>query len=554
MKKIIVLLVLFTQSISLTTVYAQKGEMAYPKIQSDKNLVSLEVCQMLLRETPITSSDNQDKLLNKDLQNQFEANQVRMTAINERYQILNQEIFSIQEGPTNSLNEANLALEEVIETIYQNLSIEQEDFVSLSAQEQLALISQDPSVLEWQAYIEELNQILDQYISEQAELEAEYQQLLYDNENLSDQIQSSKETLAQLNQCQLYPYSPNANLINEENLQLDDSNLASLIVSIDKYLQKIVPKAYSKITFQQIYDLFSKMMTMEELKLKLADEEVTILDDLAFSSFQYAKELSLFDIELIAYQALSDYYTNDSNEVYHAAYSNLLNLKESQLHYFHLINSELFENMKHYLANYLNQHHLFSDKNIQQIKTLHDRYQIKLVLFNENNQTWSPNLGADSGYLLEYQAKDLLQSQTPKNETVNYVKEEENNDQQVEEEKSSLNEKGLLKGDRKLNASEINKQDNLDFLKDKLAKKNRAKKVSNLAKPSGQNEKIENTYEGSDNPPHLLPTTGEQNFYLNIAWFLLIVGLISLLINRHFKQLQHKKRLQDHLFNKEDLF
>ncbi|MGF3066195.1 LPXTG cell wall anchor domain-containing protein [Facklamia sp. P12950] len=554
MKRIIVVLMLFTQSFSLPNVHAQKGEMTYLKSQTDKNMVSLEACQILLRETPLTSSNSQEIISDKELQNQFEANQVRMTAINERYQILNQEIISIQEGPSNSLNEANLALEEVIETLYQNLSIEQQDFVSLSAQEQLALISQDETVIEWQAYIEELNQILDQYISEQAELEAEYQQLLYDNETLGDQIQSSKETMAQLSQCQLYPYSTTAYLINQENMQLDASDLATLIVSIDNYLQKIVPKAYAKVTFQQIYDLFNKKMTVEELNNKLTDKEVIVLDDFTFTSYQYAKELSLFDIEVMAYQALNNYYINNKAEVYHAVYSNLLNLKESQLHYFYLINSELFENLKHYLANYLNQHQLISDENIQQIKTLHDRYQMKLVLYNENNQTWSANLGADSGYLLEYQAKDLLQTQTPNNESTDMAKEDVKHDQPVDQVKKNLNDRGLLKLEDKQIANETDKQDNLAFLKDKLANKTKGKKASNLAKPSDKDKNIKDKTQSNDKKSQLLPTTGEQKFYLNIAWSLLIIGLIALLINRYFKQLQHKKRIQDHLFNEEDLF
>ncbi|MGX7108440.1 hypothetical protein [Facklamia miroungae] len=563
MKNLMIILSVIFQIIETPVINAQKGELAYTNIPSDQNFVSLEACQILLRETPMEDSINES---NSDLQRQFEANQVRMTAINERYQILTKEILAIQEGPSNSLSEANLALEEVIESLYQSFSIQQEDFISLSAEQQLALISQDQTVIEWQAYIEELNQIIDQYVREQADLEAEYQQLLYDNETLSEQLQTSKETIAQRNQCQLYPYSASAFPIDHDNLQLNTSDLPSLIVSIDDYFKNIVPKAYSKVTFQQIFDLFSQELTLEELNRKLAEKHVVHLDDSNFELYQYAKELSLFDIETLASQSLRDYYASNNQELYHAAFTNLLNLKESQMQYFYIINTELFENIKLLLADFLNSNGLISEEIIEQIKTLHDRYQMKLVLYNENTQTWSANLGAHSGYLDEYSAKTLIQTHPqaePQPDPLNDSSDHNDSSDQKDNFTTPLKKetkdpgKGLLTPNNKKLGAGKDQKDNLAYLKDKLASKPNAKKVNNIAKPTDQEKnKVEDKVnkEGSLAKSKLLPTTGEQKFYLYLAWIMLMIGLIALIINRCLKQHRKKQYIQKNFSRQEERY
>lgn len=539
LKSIKTLLVILTSAqLSIGSIAAQKR----PNDLTDKDPVSRDSCIILLRDKPTDWPDATQEITEEtqDLQAQFEANQIRMTAINERYQIINQEIELLESGQANSLDEANLVLDEVVETLYQEYAIAEPEFVSLSADEQLAIIAQDPVVIEWQDYIDELHNIIDTYVTEQVDLEAEYQQLNYDNETLAEMIEDSKLSRTQRNQCLLYPYSPEVSNFDPDFFQFNQTSLAAYLVSVSDYLKQLVPTAYSKVTFQQIYDLFNRDIGLSALQSLLEEKEVLELTDETFHAYQYAKDLSLFEIEGIASQALVDYYQHDNPEIFRSAYLNLLNLKESQLQYFYTINEEALNALKDHVAAFLNQNGMTSEAAIQQIKTLHQRFQMKLVLFDPDNNTWQANPNVSSGYLNDFSDKRLMQT---KDEDVDLPTEEQIKGRRLQP-------KGLLKTPDFVDDSEVDKskpipsKDNINYLKDRLATRKEPKKANQLAKPKAEldkNKKETTSENKKDKKPNwTLPSTGEQRFYLLISAGILVIG-ISLLAWNYWRKNKARK-------------
>ncbi|MBG9985357.1 hypothetical protein HZY91_00445 [Facklamia sp. DSM 111018] len=518
--------------------------------QINNQPVDLGACQILLREDSNSGASNEDVDL-AAAREQLTANQTRMAAINERYQVINDEIAQLETGESNSLEEAEKALEAVIETVYQDYLVNETDFASLNAEEQLALVSQNLDIVEWQNYIDSLIEIINSYISEKADLELEYEQLAYDNDNLSQTLDASKVSEAQLNQCQLYPYS--SKIIPKDQLMINQqsSTLSEYLLEIDHYLQELIPLAYRKVTFDDIYNLFNRQITREEIADLLQGKEQVVIDEEAFQIYQYAKELSLFDIEIVATMALDDYYRNSSIEVYKTSYNNMLNLKEGQLAYFYQLNVETLDYMKEQLAEYLNSHALFSDEVIREMQAFHQRYQLKLVLYDDQSQTWMPYLGGQSGYLDDFSSRELLH--TPRN---NDSTEETTNEGRIELDEHIINEDESNKiQDSSLSSTpEHYGDDHLAYLKDKLDNKSKINKHTNgkdIAKPLKKEKKYQKEDE-VDKPKGKsklsLPTTGEQRFYLLLSGIFLLAGLILLAINRYIKY----RKIKELQANEED--
>ena len=505
--------------------YAQEG------IDYDQ-LVSREACQILLKgEGQLKETDPSAN----QAQNQYDKNQVRMTAINERYQVINQEIAQLESGSVNSLAEAKAAISEIVDTLYEEYSLVDKQFDQLDSDQQWAILSQDERLSEWLTYQSKIEGLIQDYVLERNELEGEYRTLSYDNETLAASLDQDQSAQAQLNQCQLYPYS--VKRMAPEHLMLNPSSasLSDYLLDVDQYLGQLVPKAYSKLSYQAIFDIYNKKTSLEEIKQFLADKSLKKLDEDAFAAYQYARELSLFDIQVIAALALQDYYQTNNKQVYHASYSNLLNLKERQLAYFYSLNEEVFEKLKQGLANYLNQKGFTNEQTIQQIRNLHQRYQIKLVLFDPNQGQWKANPAKESGYFTEFANQTLWQ--TPQ------VDSKGNPIQTSTNPSADL---PLLTSDKSLEPStpSVNK-DKLAHLKDKLDRASEGSsqaKSQSLAKPPSLNLKkkeADATTQEAKKPKSLedsLPSTGEQRFYFYLSLIVLLLGIAVLIYNRYLKR------------------
>src|SRR5699024_11380971 len=92
------------------------------------------------------------------------------------------------------------------------------------------------------------------------------------------------------------------------------TSLNDYLVQIDTYLEKIVAKAYRKVAFEDIYRLYSEQLDQQALENALADKPNIVLDNLAYETYSYAKELSLIDIETLAQYAQRAFIKNNNKD------------------------------------------------------------------------------------------------------------------------------------------------------------------------------------------------------------------------------------------------
>lgn len=512
--------------------------------------VSQEACILLLTTGNTEAETN-------TVSDQILSNEDRMTALQERYQVINEEIARLESGNENSLASAQANLDLVIEEVYQAYTKDQSDFASLSAEQQLALVSQDSQVIEWQSYIDSLHGILQDYLVERSQIEQEYQTLSYDNDNLSETIDRQSQSQAQVNQCQLYPYSAKVLPLDQLMVNHQANSLSEYLLSVDRYLQILVPTAYRKVRFEDIYQIYNKTLSVDQLKTLLQGKESIQLDQTAFDQYQYAKEMSLFDIELLAGQAQLSYYQTGKETLYHEAYENIINLKEAQLNYFYSLNSVAFQELKVGLADYLNRNLYTDDASIEAVKSIHDRYQLKLVVFDDQNQVWSIVEGNQSFFSQTYLEKKFKLSESVE-ETENSTQSDfgansprDKREDQENEFKANTSEFLLSQWEESHNQTPMTDEshDKLDYLKDKLAKNKTTSDHSSpgkLAKPAGKETKKNNTEvpkASKASPKAGLPSTGEQNRYFWYSLILFLIGLSLIIYNRYKKYKKAKKWL-----------
>lgn len=526
--------------------------------------VDQEACRILLTNT---SSTVENQTAN-EASGQEETNQLQMEEINQRFTEINQEITFIESESPDSLHQANLTLEEVVEKLYQEYTMADESFSQLSADEQVTLISHEPVVLEWQAYIESLNHRVNELVNERVTLENDYQELLYQSQQLESERTVDDSSLAQLNQCELYAYSapvmnPDQILINQET-----GSLSQYLVKIDQYLQKLVPLAYQKVSFEDIYHLYNRQLTEEQIALILNGKENMVVDSQALDYYSYAKELSLFDVELMAAMAADQLNRQSNPNDYQASYESLLSLKEKQLNYFYDLNTAAFEKIKSDLAAYLNHHYHVDDDAVHQMQSLHQRYQMKLVLYDPVSISWSPVAGAQSAYIENFIDLDLapIDSNNTDNEREESSEEEhlednlevssieEITDELLVPESNSYLMPPVIEDESIINSHSeetLESVDNLAYLKEKLAQKNPGGTQLNtddLTQPSESNLRVDLKDEtknadkedtGKDKAK--LPSTGEQRFYMWLALGLMFIGLALLAFNRYLKYRQRQQ-------------
>lgn len=543
-------LVLSSTMLSLTVMASSAPEPYQVTMNLIQEPVSQEACILLLTTGNTEAETN-------TVSDQILSNEDRMTALQERYQVINEEIARLESGNENSIATAQANLDQVIEEVYQTYTRDQADFASLSAEEQLALVSQDSQVIEWQSYIDSLNSILQEYIVERSQIEQEYQTLSYDNDNLSETVDRQSQSQAQVNQCQLYPYSAKVLPLDQLMMNHQATSLSEYLLSVDRYLQILVPTAYRKVRFEDIYQIFDKALSMDQIKSLLQGKESIQLDQTAFDHYQYAKELSLFDIELLAGQAQLSYYQTGKETLYHEAYKNLINLKEAQFNYFYSLNATAFQELKVGLADYLNRNLFTDDASVEAVKSIHDRYQLKLVVFDDQNQTWTIVEGNQSFFSQTYMEKSFKLSEVAEGASDSSLSDigalypGDRREDQAGESTPNTSEFLLSQWDESRNQTPMTDEshDKLDYLKDKLAKNKTSSDHSSpgkLAKPTGKEAKKNNTEvpkASKASPKAGLPSTGEQNRYFWYSLILFLIGLSLIIYNRYKKYKKAKKWL-----------
>lgn len=533
-------------------VITAQGDVVSPFIVTqsiNQEVIDRDQCYSLIRThtTAADTSSEESQVILADI----DLLQANMEATNLNYQILNEEIALLENGEVDSLIFANLQLESVIELIYFDYFENDPEFQLLADEEQLKQISQHDVVIEWQTYINQLQQLINEKVVARDEQETIYYQLVYELENQSRLLEEEKWNQSQLNQCLLYPYSTPYQSVDSLLLNSQVEHLDNFLLEVDSVLQKIVPNAFRKIAYYDVYRFFTLPTNDETQTIEmLNNKEATFVDESGLEKYSYAKELNLYDLEVLGNYAKSAYLKQPNIDTLTERYLEALNLKEAQFAYFYSINREVFIELASQLANYLNVHQLTDSSSLEKIQTLHNRYQIKLIFLDEASLTWSSNDTGGSGYYSLYQPLSLTEAQAVDSKTGNPIESGEEPISDISSEVSlelpSESKSSLpfdLPSPDETSSIPIN-SDGLDFLKDKLTNgqnTNSNVKPSDLPKPSDLSKNSSLTKPKATSSKLSLPNTGETAIWTLVGSILLIVGLILLLVNQIIKRKRREK-------------
>lgn len=469
--------------------------------------VSREDCLALIQQEEEVSEGKEE------IQKQLDAYHLELSELEGQYQEINDALYQVK----SELDQTSLELDKVVEIFLERLS-EDESFIGLNEEEQIDYLNQQEEIKAWKSMIESQTEEFNQLVAQQQEIKLNVEKLVHQIDLLSPKLETDQSHAKQLNQCLLYPYSVPKLDSSLVILDQDTLPLENYLAHLDQYLTKLVPYAYQKVKYKEIYEAFTQHLQGVELENALYGKENTQIDDYSLNFYSYAKEFSLLDLEIMANRAQYDYLLTEDEAQYRMGYEKILNLKESQWKYFYSINESTWQVIKTALAEYLNQHDLKSEEVIDQVRQLHEIYQMKLVLFDESNRSWMPYLEDESGYYTPYQMKDVE----------HYL------DKNLVEESEELI--------TSVNSISEGQDEKLKRLKDQLTEReNKRIEDKALAKPSfNQGEKKEK----NKSKAVKLPSTGEQAMASMIAIFLLALGL-SLLVYSKKKKMQYKKQLED---------
>ena len=488
----------------------------YVLTQTVNNIpVERNVCTELIRDVELNDEESET----------LGAKQNQVASISQEYEKLNQAIQQLE----HEIEQLQQQVATRIDQIYQKLLNEQEQFKQLSEEVQVEQVQLQPEV---QAISEQLQTQQDELayqVKERDKLEQQYQTLNYEIEQQKERIEKQSQQKEQLNQCLLYPYSVGHQVVD---LTVLNNQLAlnDYIAKIDQILQKIVPVAYRKVHYDEIALLFStKGRDWDQLSQALAGKQPIELAQEGEYYYGYARELNLYDIEILANIALKNYMEHSQNDAeLSAAYQQVLAIRQAQFEYFIGLNPTQFDNLKQALAGYLNQ--LPYDSKIQQaIDRLHLRYQMVLVQYNEAAQQWQPLANDDNGYHDMYFQYDLFQAESKSASELSESSQEE----ELTEETTTPKQIPKAKPNTKTTPTSHHK---LEELKNKLtqptSKKAKQKILAKTPDSNTKQSKPQNTTKANNSPKEStkakadsakLPTTGEQKMALWIS-----VGLISL--------------------------
>lgn len=405
-------------------VAAQAVELAEPYqliTQWEGDVINQENCQILI-QNQFNQSDNMSEL------NQLITDyQTTLSELEIEFNRLTSEIESLENNENYSITQATNTLNEVIEGTYLMLQTTEPEFNNLTEAEQLSLVEMDQNVIDWQHYLEGIIQQQNEVIASRSMVETQYHETLYLLEVAQNQLAENQIADQQLNQCLLYAYS--VPKLNAESFLMDHqmSSLTEYLATLDFYLSQLVPYPYYQLRFEDIYQQFTQILTLEEITQILNLKGNIQLDDDLKNAYQYREELSLNDVVRFVSIAQNDVYQRQTSEDYLMRYQELLLIKEAQFIYFSQINANAWQLIKDNLANFLNSQGYVSDDAIALVRQLNQKYQVKLVTFNEATQTWQPVEALSTCYLAEYYYRDIDWHMLSEEETTSTIEIEETN-------------------------------------------------------------------------------------------------------------------------------
>lgn len=448
-----------------------------------------------------------------------EALETNQTFYYQEFNRLNDQIYQWQYGETDSLTYGQDQLAAAYEEAWNTLS-QDDAFSRLSEDEQAAQVEQDQAVVNWQIFLKQVEERIDEAVQSRDEAEKAYQRLTYDLQNMAAREADQADQTGLKNSCLLLPYS--VDYLQPDQVLLDNQNkgLSDYLLDLDTILQKLVPPAYTKVTFQNIYDNF--IAPPNPLWQESTGKFPQVFDLTSLQNYTYRQDLNLNNVKQMAVQAGSEPQIQAEGYTPTDIYQSLIHTKEGQAAYFMAINAETWQTLKTKVADYLNAKALYSEDVIAQIKQLHDRYQVKLVLFDERAKTWQVAPNGQSGYLEKYLSLSLAAT----NETTADA--------------------GILPADPPLlsqyedpiETPKGDRQAKLDRVKDKLWKPSIKNQAKSAMAPPEKIPKANN--KEKDRAPLKLPSTGEQNQFSLIALILLLIGGSLLGYHRYQKYRQSR--------------
>ena len=558
--------ILTTGSILVVMVASQVGaQSAYILSQSvNKIPVEASTCVSLIRQ--MTQADENDTSSSQDLASQMRDQEASLASLEEQAKQVQAELASLDDK-IKSLHDQ---LDQALDSAYQALVKENPELAQASEDQQAATLANQPQVASLQ---EALTSAQTEQQEKQAALEqikSEMANLDYDHHHKEDQLEQSKSNKTALNACLLYPYS--SHYLSADSLPLNPASetLADYLVQVNQVLKQIVPLAYQKLKYQEIETLFSpETSNMDEVNKLLEGKQDLQLSPEGETYYQYAQELSLFDVEILANLALRHYYQSGDKATLQAKFDQVYQLKIGQYRYLTSINKEVFQALKQGLADYLNAHH-YGPEAQGKLQALVDRYQLHLVNYNETNQKWQVVEEEEESFLT---IPDLM-SENPETNSSNSELGDSNylnstrdwtpsdHDRQARDSSSQGHQETSSSSQNQSESSSESAADNnpetLKRLKERLNKR-QAKNSNHQSKskhqsPSGQSKKEAKAKDNSDQANESsqekgkgsvkLPDTGEQAFYMTLA--LALCGLAALIVAIYlYRRYRERKKLKD---------
>ena len=554
--------VLTTGSLLVIMLASQVGaQSAYVLSQSvNKTPVEASTCVRLIRQ--MTQADENDTSSSQDLASQMREQESDLASLEAQAKQVQAELAKLDDQ-VKSLHDQ---LDQALDSAYQALVKENPELAQASEDQQAATLANQPQVASLQ---EALTSAQTEQQEKQADLErikSEMANLDYERHQKEDQLEQSKSNKTALNACLLYPYS--SHYVSADSLPLNPASetLADYLVQVNQVLKQIVPLAYQKLKYQEIETLFSpETSNMDEVNKQLEGKQDLHLSPEGETYYQYAQELSLFDVEILANLALRHYYQSGDKATLQAKFDQVYQLKIGQYRYLTSINQEVFQALKQGLADYLNAHHYGAEAQ-GKLQALVDRYQVHLVAYNEASQKWQMVEEEEEAFLTvpDLMAEHPVASSEPDREEVGpdnqtrtwtptaQDRQSRDSSSQRQDQASSSNQS---QSESSSESSSANNPETLKRLKERLNKR-QAKNSNHQSKsknqtPSGQSKKEAKAKANSDQANESgqekgkgsvkLPDTGEQAFYMTLALALCGLAAVIVAIYLYRRYLERKK-------------
>lgn len=558
--------VLTTGSLLVIMLASQVGaQSAYVLSQSvNKTPVEASTCVRLIRQ--MTQADENDTSSSQDLASQMREQESDLASLEAQAKQVQAELAKLDDQ-VKSLHDQ---LDQALDSAYQALVKENPELAQASEDQQAATLANQPQVASLQ---EALTSAQTEQQEKQADLErikSEMANLDYERHHKEDQLEQSKSNKTALNACLLYPYS--SHYLSSDSLPLNPASetLADYLVQVNQVLKQIVPLAYQKLKYQEIETLFSpETSNMDEVNKLLEGKQDLQLSPEGETYYQYAQELSLFDVEILANLALRHYYQSGDKATLQAKFDQVYQLKIGQYHYLTAINQEVFQALKHGLADYLNSHHYGAEAQ-GKLQALVDRYQLHLVRYHEASQSWQAVDIEDDSFLT---VPELMSVHPEANSSESELGDSNyyhstrdwtpsDQDRQTRDSSSQGHQETSSSSQNQSESSYESSADNnpetLKRLKERLnkrqAKNSNHKSKSKHQAPSHQSKKeakaSANSNQANENSQEKgkgsvkLPDTGEQAFYMTLA--LALCGLAAIIVAVYlYRRYRERKKLKD---------